>query len=444
MPFAQPDERIASCRACEGLELTPAFRLPGEDPWVFCGDADGQGGCGLLQRGTPGPRGPAPARPPLSWTEQHRLRAATHQALEMLTTRDGAALDVCAEGGCQGGALAETLPRWIAPVCIDAGLADGGPRGWGEAVAADFAAQAGQDALDAAGHDRFDLVTVIGALEEADDPLALLMRVAQRLSEDGIAVVETPYAALALTRTLPSAFHERAQSVFMLSVLERLVRAAGLRIVRGLMTESAGGSIRLFLTHEGHAGHDYDPWLADLARLWDEEASLALHGRQPYRAFAARQAERARAVGEMAAGMAARFEHAYVLDGGARVEAAMRGAGLGPDLVTAVIGAAPLRLDGQLVETVTEEAARAAPPDAIIAPAWRRREALEQWHGYVSEGGKLVFVEPELQVVDADSYPTELGRALAVTDGPGSVESLRAALSAMRGPQISLVAQRRA
>ena len=101
-----PDELIATCRACEGTELTPAFKLAGEDPWVFCGDGEGQDGCGLLQRGAPVQAGPVPARPALSWTERHRLRAATHQALEMMTTRDGVALDVCAPNGSQDGALA--------------------------------------------------------------------------------------------------------------------------------------------------------------------------------------------------------------------------------------------------------------------------------------------------------------------------------------------------
>ena len=433
-----------TCRACAGTVLTDAFRLPGDTPWVFCGDEAGHGGCGLLQRRGAVADGPAPARPALSWTERHRLRAATHQALEMLTIRDGAALDVCAPGGCQGGALAETLPRWIEPVCMDEALDASGARAWGTAIAEAFGGGAGQAALDAAGHDRFDLITIIGALEEAERPQDLVARAAARLAEDGVVVVETPYAALALTRTLPSAFHAQARAVYTLSVLERLVRDADLKIVRGLMTERAGGSIRLFLTHADYRGHDYGPWTDDLAKLWDEEASLALRGRQPYRAFAARRDARARACAGLAADMAARFEHAYVLDGGARMEAALVGAGLGADHVTAVVGTAGVTLDGHPVETVTEEAARAAPPDAIIAPAWRRREALEQWHAFVMAGGALIFVEPELQVVDAASYPGELGRALAVTDGPGSVESLRAALSAMRGPQISLVAQKRA
>ena len=438
-----PETPTKTCLACGGDEMTVAFGLPGAEPWTFCGDEAGARGCGLLQRADAG-AAPPPARPAPSWTERHRLRAATHQALEMMTTRDGVALDICAEGGCQGGAVAETLPRWMQPVCVDAGLAGTGPRDWGYGIAEDFRAEAGQAALDRAGHDRFDLVTMIGALEESDDPAGLFALVARRLGPDGIAVVETPYAALALTRTLPSAFHDHARAVYMLSVLERLASGAGLRIVRGLMTETSGGSIRLFLAHEGYKGHDYAPWTDDLARLWDEEASLALHGRQPYRAFARRQADRAADAARLAADLAARFEHAYALDGGARVEAALRASGFTADHVTAVVGTVPVRLRGHLIETVTPEAARAAPPDAIIAPAWRRREALEQWHGFVMEGGRLVFLEPHVEVVDAASYATELGRALAVTDGPGSVESLRAALSAMRGPQLSLVASRRA
>ena len=435
-----PTERLATCRACEGTELTDAFALPGGGPWVFCGDGEGQGGCGLLQRATVVPPSPARLPSPASWTERHRLHAAVHQALEMMTTRDGRALDV----GCGRGDLLAAYPRWVSPVGIDPSLGSSGPQDWGYGLAEDVLSEAGQDALDEAAPGPFDVITAIGVLEGAEDPLALLMRLRERLGEDGVLVLETPYAALALTRTLGSAFHADARAVYMLSVLERLARAASLRIVRGAMTETAGGSIRLFLTHEAYRGHDYQPWNDALARLWDEEASLALHGRQPYRAFAARHAARAEEAASVIAAMKSRFEHAYVLDGGPRVAAALAGAGLDADVVTGVVGEGEVTLGGVRLENLDPAATASAPPDVLIAPAWRRRESLEQHHGFVEGGGRLVFLEPELQVIDAQSYPTELGRALAVTDGPGSVESLRAALSAMRRPQISVVAARTA
>ena len=432
--------RIATCRACEGSELTEAFRLPGLDPWVFCGDEEGADGCGLLQRATSLADAPPRPQPTPSWTEAHRLRAATSQVLEMMTTRDGRALDL----RCGSGTLLSALPRWVTPVGMDPALPATGPQDWGEGIAEDFVSEAGQAALDAAGHDRFDVISMIGVLEETEDPLALLLRAKERLASDGVILIETPYAALALTRALASAFHEEARAVYMLSVLERIARACDLKIVRGLMSEASGGSIRLFLTHADYEGHDYAPWTAELARLWDEEAALALHGRQPYRAFAARCATRAAEAEGVASAMRGAYEHAYVLTGGPRVAAALRSVGLDGNLVTAAIGEAPLRLDGGQVASITEDEARAAPADVLIAPAWRRREALERWHDFIEAGGRLLFIEPELQVVDADNYATELGRALAVTDGPGSVESLRAALSAMRRPALHLVAERRA
>ena len=407
---------------------------------MFCGDGEGQGGCGLLQRAETATEAPVRPRPAPSWTEGHRLRAAAQQALEMMTTRDGVALDL----RCGDGTLLAAFPRWVTPVGMDPALPASGRQDWGTGIAECLTSEAGQAALDAAGLAQIDVVTMIGVLEEVEDPLALLLRVRERLAPDGVVVVETPYAALALTRTLSSAFHDEARAVYMLSVLERIVRACGLKIVRGLMSESAGGSIRLFLTHEDYAGHDYAPWTEELARLWDEEAALALHGRQPYRAFAARHAARSHEAAGVLGAMRAGYEHAYALGGGPRMAAALEAVGLDADLVTASVGEEPVTLNGALIDAVSEAEARLALPDVLIAPAWRRRESLERWHDFVEGGGRILFIEPELEVVDAERYPMELGRALAVTDGPGSVDSLRAALAAMRRPALTLVAERRA
>ena len=85
-------------------------------------------------------------------------------------------------------------------------------------------------------------------------------------------------------------------------------------------------------------------------------------------------------------------------------------------------------------EVISEEEAHASPPDVLIADGAYRREVLETWHQFVMDGGRIAFLEPELLVVDGTNYARELGRTLAVTDGPGSVDTLRAALAAMRKP----------
>ncbi|MEM9423016.1 MAG: class I SAM-dependent methyltransferase [Pseudomonadota bacterium] len=425
---------LSACRSCGGAHLTPAFTLGHNNAWVFCGDAEGEAGCGLLQRATMGAEPAAVLPTALSWTEQYRLRGVVSSALEMVTTRDGKALDI----GCGTGTLLSAYPRWVSPVGIDERLHATGPADWGVGIASAFLSEEAQEILSSVAGQGFDVITAIGSFERTEDPTSFLHHVKALLARDGVFVLETPYAALALTRTLTSPFHCEANALYSLATLERLVSAVGLRIVRGSMTEMAGGSIRLFLTHEEYRGHDYGPWYEMLARLWDEETALNLKGRGAYQAFQTRLHERAMDIAALKSSMVRADEHAYVVGTDARTFGTLQAGDIDYDIISAHIGDIPR--DG-FPEVITEDMARQAPPDVLIAPAWRRREMLEAWHDEIMEGMRLVFLEPEVLVVEADNYAAELGRALAVTDGPGSVETLRAALAAMRGPQLRVVSQ---
>lgn len=360
------------------------------------------------------------------------MRGVVAGALEMVTTRDGKALDI----GCGTGTLLSAYPRWISPVGLDERLDHTGATDWGVGVGSSFLSDEGQEVLANVAGDGFDIITAIGSFERCDDPTSFLHHVKALLATDGVFVLETSYLALALTRTLTSAFHQDAKAVYTLATLERIAAAVGLRIIRGSMTEMAAGSVRLYLCHDEYRGHDYGPWYEMLARLWDEETALSLVGRQAYNAFQTRLATRAMDIAALKASMLRADEHAYVIGTDARTFGTLQAGDMNYDVISAHIGDTPRE---GFPEVITEDMAREAPPDVLLAPAWRRRETLEGWHDEVMEGMRIVFLEPELLIVDADNYPAELGRALAVTDGPGSVETLRAALSAMRGPHLSVV-----
>lgn len=420
------------CRLCGGSHLTPAFTLDHENAWVFCGDHEGENGCGLIQRATVGPEEMPSTPASLSWTEQYRLRDVVGGVLEMISTRDGHALDL----GCGEGDLLSGYPRWISPVGLDERFDQDGEMDWGHGVAGKLIDPATQSRLVAQAPEGYDVISAIGFLETQNDPKEVFRVVKNMLSDDGIFVVETPYAALALTRTLTSPFHVGANSLWTMATLQRLAESAGLRIVRGSMTERAAGSLRLYMTHADYRGHDYTPWLEHLARLWDEETSLSLSGRQACNAFSMRVAQRHRDIAALKDQMLRADEHAHVIGTDAATFSVLTAADFGYDVVSAHIGA--VAREG-FPEVITEEMARQAPPDVIVAPSWRRRESLERWYDQIMDGMRLVFLEPELLVVNSENYAAELGRALAVTDGPGSVETLRAALAAMRGPGPRLV-----
>lgn len=418
---------ISYCRACHGTTLTDAFQVGDGVRWVYCGDEEGRSGCSLLQRADVYDGRPAPVAGDHTWTDEFRLKAAAHQALEMLSTRDGTALDV----GCGAGSLAGAYPRWIVPIGLDPALPETGPQDWGVGIKEDFLSPAGQAALKRMGVKRFDIITAISVLGEMDDPLSFFLRAKNWLAKDGVLVIETPYAALALTRTLAGTFHTQSEAVYTLAVLQRIAQATGFNIVRGCMTETQGGSLRLFLTHDDYDGHDYVVWREQLARLWDEENALSLVGRQAYRAFEMRVNQRTEEIYVFSQALARHDLHAYLLGTHPRLQMALDASGFDPEVISAAVGSRQVVCP---FEVISEEEARAAPPDVLIADGAYQREVLENWHAFVMDGGRIAFLEPELLIVDGTNYPRELGRTLAVTDGPGSVETLRAALAAMRRP----------
>ncbi len=426
---------ISFCRACHGTTLTRAFEIGDGVRWVICGDDEGRSGCGLVQRADIFDKRPAPTPIDNSWTDEFRLKAAAHQTLEMLTTREGTALDI----GCGNGVMAKSYPRWIVPIGMDPALAETGPQDWGVGIKKDFLSVDGQSSLKRMGVKKFDIITAISVLGEMDDPLAFFLRAKSWLAKDGVLVVETPYAALALTRDLAGTFHPRTEAVYTLAVLQRIAQATGFSIVRGSMTETQGGSLRLFLTHDDYNGHDYAPWREQLARLWDEEAALNLAGPQAYRAFEMRVDRRTSEVYSFSEALRRHSLHAYVLGTGSRMRMILESSGFDTEVITASIGIAQATMP---FEAISEEEARACPPDVLIADGAYKREVLENWHQFVMDGGRIAFLEPELLIVDGTNYPRELGRTLAVTDGPGSVDTLRAALSAMRTPARLVVSKK--
>lgn len=438
------EECQTRCRACGSQALTPVFSLGANANYVICDSDKDATACGLLQRAAlPDDKVPE-FYGPVVRTHRHRLRTAVTEAMEMVSTRDGAALDI----GCGDGTLMSFYPRWIEAFGIDKVQPADQAKDWGNAVAGVFPEKQALKSLKKHNGDRkYDVITAISVLGEQQDPNSFMQAMKNLLTDDGVIVLETTYAALALMRNNVGAFHAQAQGVYTLAILENLVRQANLKIVRGCMSETEGGALRLFLTHATYTGHDYVPWLEQLARLWDEEYALSLTSRQTYQAFLQRvEMGRQNILGHLD-DMRKYGEHIHVLGASPEMVALMAWLDLDHDLVSFIVSRdeahqGQMMVIGQCaseVEVVSEKDSRLALPDYFLAPASRRREVLEHWREAIFEGAQILFVTPEYELVDEHSYGAELGKVLAITDGPGSVETLRAVLSTVHRPRLVAV-----
>ncbi|HXI86108.1 MAG TPA: class I SAM-dependent methyltransferase [Parvularculaceae bacterium] len=439
-------EKISECRACGSKALTPAFSLSAAierdgqsrgvlsslyeatTEFVLCDMRKDAFACGLLQSARVLPTPISVARSGRYAATRNHLRAAATEALELISGRDCAALDI----GCNDGALLSYYPRWVDRYGVDPSERIEAIGEWAWTARAAFPSAE----LDRAfGDKKFDIITAISIFEFIDEPRPFLARVKSLLGPDGVFILETLYAPMTLTRTAIEPIIGGASCVYSLAVLERLARDCGLKIFRGALTDKEGGSIRLFLTHEGVDDHDFDPWYERLARLWDEENALALRSSQPYQAFEQRAEEAREAFVALLERAADDGESAHLLGVDAQSAALLAWAGRSARVVSTAVGSTDDAPIGRLA-VISETESRAAEPDFLIAPAALKRDMLERWRETILLGARLVFASPTPHVVHAQNYAVELAKALAAGDGAGGVETLRAILSVAGGPRL--------
>lgn len=435
---------LTHCRACGSRALTPAFSMPlgprkafgrkadASADYVLCDPSRDARACGLLQS--------AHVDEEFSYTRsghhastRDHLRATATEALEMISGRDCAALDI----GCSDGTLLSFYPRWVERFGVDPSehIEEIGDWAW-----TGKSAFPSKELDSAFGDKKFDIVTAVSVIEHVDDPRGFLARVKALLAADGVFALETLYAPMVLTRTSVETLQAGVSGVYSLSVLEWLLREAGLKIFKGSLTSKEGGSIRLFITHAGFDEYDFDPWYERLARLWDEENALALRALQPYQSFEQRAAEVRQDFIAILEDIASRGECAHILGADAQTEALLRWAGPAASAVTAAVdtGAARERerLGDKGPRIISETECRSTEPDFLIASARYKREIMERWREAVMLGAQIIFVTPSPHIVTSMNFAGEYAKAINSGDGPAGAQTLRAILAAAGGPRL--------
>lgn len=437
-------KKITHCRACGSKALTPAFsfgaakreglltRKTRDVEYVYCDPMRDGRACGLLQSAYASDAATVDEPSGRYASTRNHLRQMATEALELISGRDCAALDI----GCSDGTLLSFFPRWVDRFGVDPSDAIEEIGEWAWTAKAAFPSAE----LDRAfGGKTFDIITAASVLDRIDEPRPFLARVKSLLAADGVFVLETLYAPMTLARTSVETVIGGAPSIYSLCVLERVIRDSGLKIFRGLLTDKSGGSIRLFITHAEAEDHDFDPWYERLARLWDEENALSLRAAAPYQAFDRRAAETTDAFRSLLAEHIEKGETAHLIGVGPASAGLFALAGREARIFTAAVGEPrdAARFEG--LPVISETESRAGEPDLLIAPASLKREMLERWREAILLGAKLVFATPTPHVVTNKTYAAELAKVLSTGDGAGGVETLRAILGASGAPR--LVAQ---
>lgn len=247
-----------------------------------------------------------------------------------------------------------------------------------------------------------DLVVANNVLAHVPDINDFVAGIARLLKLAGRASIEFPHLLRMLEGNQFDTIYHEHYSYLSLRVVQRIAATAGLSVVDVEELPTHGGSLRLWLAHQGAA----EPSATVAAVLAAEAAAAGGAGLESSQAYADFQ-QRAEAAkhGLLEFLFSAKSQGKQVLGYGAAAKGntLLNYAGIKPDLLAAVADRAPSKqgkwLPGNHIPVISPEHLAARNPDALLVLPWNLIGELRQQ----LPGQELVTAIPKLQVWPSDN-----------------------------------------
>ena len=253
-------------------------------------------------------------------------------------------------------------------------------------------------------------ISSIAMFYDLDDPVAFARGIAASLALDGVWCVEQAYLPEMLKKMIYDQIMHEHVTYFALGQMDRVCKAAGLRIVDCELNEINGGSFSLLICHDDAA---YPSQVAKLDAL--RAAEQPLFDGSAYETFKIRMQAHRDEVRELLGLIRASGKTIYGYGASTKGNIQLQYCGIGPGDLAAICDKQEmkngLQTPGTRFNIVSQDAARAAKPDYFYVLIWHlRREIILDELAFLERGGKLVFPLPRLHLVDKDNYKAYLDR----------------------------------
>lgn len=253
---------------------------------------------------------------------------------------------------------------------------------------------------------RFSIITAVACAYDVEDPLAFFDGIRRLLHPAGVAVVQ--FQDLGQQRAaaaFDNCCHEHLEYYTLWSLLG-VVTQVGLAVEHVEPTPINGGSLRVFLRHQGRRWPCQDSVRTQLMAeaAWGLDTPTLRQGNLA--AFATFRARVQRVQRQIQAVVQPVLDAGRVLDiygASTKGNILLQVLSIGPQHARQAIDRAPQKtgyytLTG--IPIVGEEAGRTDPADVWLCPIWQFRESVlrrEAW--FVQQGGTIIFPLPRVEIV---------------------------------------------
>jgi hypothetical protein len=246
------------------------------------------------------------------------------------------------------------------------------------------------------------IVTSIAMFYDLDDPIAFARQIGEVLADDGVWHFEQSYMPSMLrTNSYDTICHEHLE-YYSLSVVQKILQAADLKIVDVIMNNVNGGSFAVTAAKRSNdripTNHAVVNWLLE------QEDRLGINTPRPYREFEERVFRHREDLVRLI--RALRADGKTVLGYGASTKGnvVLQFCGFTKDDIPAIAEVNPEKFGrvtpGTHIPIVSEADAHAMKPDYYLVLPWHFKEGiLRREKEYLASGGKFIFPFPEIEII---------------------------------------------
>lgn len=378
----------------------PLRRLP--TSLVRCDPMRDESACGLLQMEYTVPPSILYSsywyRSGTNQTMRNHLRDIVEQANSMSSQPASLVLDI----GCNDGTLLSNYPGEVEKVGIDPSVIGREVNLPNTRVINDlFPCKELTSVLQGR---RFNIVTAIAMFYDLEAPVDFVKSIAEVLAPDGLWVFEMSYMPTMLKKTMYDTICHEHLEYYSLAVIERILDAAGMKVVRAELNDSNGGSLRCFATHSTNFNYKNADFQTAITRLRESEFDLALDTDTPYRQFQERINVHRDELNQTLWGLKREGKRIHIYGASTKGNTILQWCGLDNRVIDYAAERNPDKFGAKTLGTdipiISEADSRAMKPDFFLVLPWHfREEFLEREKATVASGTGLIFPLPTIEIV---------------------------------------------
>lgn len=251
---------------------------------------------------------------------------------------------------------------------------------------------------------RASIVTSVAMFYDLEDPMAFVRDVASVLAADGVWHFEQSYMPLMLERNAYDTVCHEHLEYYSLHQIKWMTDRAGLKIVDVEFNDINGGS---FAVTAAHGDAPYAECVARVESVLADERAAGLHTRAPFDAFRARAFEHRDALNALIGRLRSEGHTVAGLGASTKGNALLQFAGIDSTMIPFISEVNPDKFGcftpGTGIPIIPEAEARERQPDYLLVLPWHfRSNLIAREQEFLSQGGKLIFPLPEIQVVSGE------------------------------------------